>query len=69
MVDLVLILFVSANRTTGIDFFSDLSNPMVMRTYYTRIFPFKQTFNWLNQSRGKPVCLLAPCPPPPRLSR
>jgi len=42
-----------ARRGGGLDFFSDLSNPMVMKTYYTRIFPFKQTFNWLNQSRGE----------------
>lgn len=36
---------------SGLEFFSDLSNPMVMKTYYTRLFPFKPTFHWLNQSR------------------
>lgn len=30
----------------------DLSNPMVMRTYYSRLFPFKQLFTWLNQGYG-----------------
>ncbi|BGP16015.1 hypothetical protein JCM10213_005434 [Rhodosporidiobolus nylandii] len=30
----------------------DLSNPMVMRTYYSRLFPFKQLFLWLNQAHA-----------------
>ncbi|KAJ8295181.1 DNA primase small subunit [Rhodotorula toruloides] len=28
----------------------DLSNPMVMRTYYSRLLPWKPMFLWLNQS-------------------
>lgn len=28
----------------------DLSNPMVMRTYYSRLLPWKAMFLWLNQS-------------------
>ncbi|GAA6002382.1 hypothetical protein JCM10207_001091 [Rhodosporidiobolus poonsookiae] len=30
----------------------DLSNPMVMRTYYARLFPFKPLFTWLNQGHA-----------------
>lgn len=30
----------------------DLSNPMVMRTYYSRLLPWKPMFLWLNQSHG-----------------
>lgn len=30
----------------------DLSNPMVMRTYYSRLLPWKAVFLWLNQSHG-----------------
>ncbi|GAA5977611.1 hypothetical protein JCM11641_006876 [Rhodosporidiobolus odoratus] len=30
----------------------DLSNPMVMRTYYSRLFPFKALFTWLNQGHA-----------------
>ncbi|GAA6027276.1 hypothetical protein JCM8097_002549 [Rhodosporidiobolus ruineniae] len=30
----------------------DLSNPMVMRTYYARLFPWKQLFLWLNQAHA-----------------
>ena len=31
---------------------SDLSNPMVMLTFYRRLFPFKALFLWLNQDQG-----------------
>lgn len=30
----------------------DLSNPMVMRTYYSRLLPWKTMFLWLNQSHA-----------------
>ncbi|GAA5896929.1 hypothetical protein JCM8208_006115 [Rhodotorula glutinis] len=30
----------------------DLSNPMVMRTYYSRLLPWKAMFLWLNQSHA-----------------
>ncbi|GAA5851372.1 hypothetical protein JCM8547_004222 [Rhodosporidiobolus lusitaniae] len=30
----------------------DLSNPMVMRTYYSRLLPWKQLFVWLNQGHA-----------------
>lgn len=32
---------------------SDLSNPMVMLTYYRRLCPFKQLFLWLNHGQGE----------------
>lgn len=32
---------------------SDLKNPMVMLTYYRRLFPFRPLFKWLNHGEGK----------------
>jgi DNA primase small subunit len=31
---------------------SDLSNPLIMITFYRRLFPFKQLFLWLNQEQS-----------------
>ena len=38
----------------------DLSNPMVMRTYYSRLLPWKAMFLWLNQSHGPSPSSLRP---------
>lgn len=38
----------------------DLSNPMVMRTYYSRLLPWKAMFLWLNQSHGASPSSLRP---------
>ncbi|GAA5824304.1 hypothetical protein JCM11251_001603 [Rhodosporidiobolus azoricus] len=38
--------------TATVESMGDLSNPMVMRTYYSRLFPFKQLFLWLNQAHA-----------------
>jgi hypothetical protein len=30
----------------------DAKNPSVTKSFYTRIFPWKQLFGWLNQEHG-----------------
>lgn len=31
---------------------ADASNPEVMKTFYNRLFPWKQLFTWLNHEHG-----------------
>lgn len=45
---------------------SDASNPLVMLTYYRKLFPFKQLFNWLSQDTSTPPPFSPPSPAPAR---
>ncbi|CEQ39037.1 SPOSA6832_00509, partial [Sporobolomyces salmonicolor] len=49
-VDTKALLGIPSMQEPTEDILGDLSNPMVMRTYYSRLLPFKQMFLWLNQS-------------------